>query len=200
MIDNFEQIKSLLKFDSEQDFYFLQIIARKKDHKDNPMKKLGTNNNSRLIKAYYIFSTEQLDEYKDEIIELCKLFKARAGISLNRRNSRDLSLEMLALLANNIKNNHFNQLSKLYNTICGQHHSEKDKTWILDVDTKDNDFVNKVIEDIKTIEPEGDKLIAKIETKNGYHLITRSFNSQKFGMMYPEVELHKNNPTILYIP
>ena len=200
MIDNFEQIKSLLKFDSEEDFYFLQVIQRKKDHKNDSTTKLGTNNNSRLIKAYYIYSTEQLDRYKEEIIQLCNLFNARAGISLNRRNSRDLSLEMLSLLAYNIKSNHFNQLSNLYNSVCGQYHSEKDKTWILDIDTKDMNVVEKIKNDIVDLEPVGKKDIALIETKNGYHLITKAFNSQKFGLLYPEVEVHKNNPTIVYIP
>jgi len=34
MIDNFKQIESLLKFDNEYQFYFLQIIQRKKDFKE----------------------------------------------------------------------------------------------------------------------------------------------------------------------
>ena len=32
MKDNFDIIKPLLKFRSEDDFYFLQILQRKKDH------------------------------------------------------------------------------------------------------------------------------------------------------------------------
>jgi hypothetical protein len=38
MVDNFEIIKSLLQFDSEDDFYHLQILKRKKE---NP--ELGSN-------------------------------------------------------------------------------------------------------------------------------------------------------------
>lgn len=56
MINNFEQIKSLLKFEDENEFYFLQIIQRKKDHKESNFK-LGISNNNRLIKAYYIYLT-----------------------------------------------------------------------------------------------------------------------------------------------
>ncbi len=201
MIDNFKQISSLLKFDNENQFYFLQIIQRKKDFKEeDTITYLGTNNNNRLIKAYYIYSLEQLERYKSEIIALCTLFKARAGISLNRRDSRVISLEMMKLLADNIKNNHFNQLSKLYNTVCGQYHQEKDKTWIIDIDTKDTNFIDEVTLAISTLEPIGLKQIAIIPSKSGYHLITRSFNSQKFSQMYPKIEIHKNNPTNLYIP
>ena len=32
MINNFNLIKPLLDFNSEDDFYFLQILQRKKDH------------------------------------------------------------------------------------------------------------------------------------------------------------------------
>ena len=87
MINNFEQIKKLLEFRSEDDFYFLQILQRKKDH---PAGKVnGTNNNSRLIKAYFIKSIEHLEFVEPEIIELCKLFQARAGINLNRRSFKN---------------------------------------------------------------------------------------------------------------
>ena len=61
MIDNFEQITSILNFESEDDFYFLQIIQRKKDNPDGCM---GSNNSSRLIKAYSIKSIEELDKKK----------------------------------------------------------------------------------------------------------------------------------------
>ena len=47
MVDNLDKILPLLKFESEDDFYYLQILQRKKE---NP--QLGSN--SRVIKNYYI--------------------------------------------------------------------------------------------------------------------------------------------------
>ena len=47
IVDNFEQIRGLLKFDSDDDFYFVELLQRKKDNPD-----FGSNN--RLIKYYYI--------------------------------------------------------------------------------------------------------------------------------------------------
>ncbi|WP_265091158.1 hypothetical protein, partial [Acinetobacter baumannii] len=41
---------------------------------------------------------------------------------------------------------------------------------------------------------------AEIPTMNGCHLITKPFNLQKFKEKFPEIDVHKNNPTILYIP
>lgn len=44
MVDNFELIRTLLKFESKDDFYFIQILQRSKD---NP--EIGANN--RLVKS-----------------------------------------------------------------------------------------------------------------------------------------------------
>ena len=197
-VNNFDLIKNLLSFDNEHEFYFLQIIQRKKDHKQGGI--LGTSNNSRLIRAYYIYSGEQLEKYKPEIIALCDLFGARAGIGLNKRNAQVLSLEMIALLAQNIKSNHFKQLGSLYNTICGLHYVSKDKNWILDVDGS-NDFTEGQLRlFLEFQEPKGDKVLAKVPSKNGYHLIVKPFDARNFGECFKTVEVHKNNPTNLYIP
>jgi hypothetical protein len=198
MVDNFEQIKSLLKFDNENEFYFLQIIQRKKDHKDSNFK-LGISNNNRLIKAYYIFEVEQIDKYKTEIITLCETFNARAGICLNRRNSRKLSLEMMKLLADNISNNHFNQLGGLWNTVCGQYNHDTDKNLIIDIDDKNYDDY-ELLKFINNQQPVGKKLVSTIESKNGFHLIVKPFDLRTFSELFPLFEIHKNNPTILYIP
>lgn len=201
MINNFEQIKELLKFDNENEFYFLQILQRKKDMKNIDVHLTGSNNNSRLIKAYYIYSIEQLNKQEQEIIQLCNLFGARASINLNRRNAYQMSLEMMALLATNIKCNHFTQLHRLYNTICGQHHSEKDKYWIVDIDHKNRREINDVLCFIEQeCQPIGNKFISLVESKSGFHLITTAFNTKQFSDKYSELEIHKNNPTNLWIP
>jgi len=37
-----------------------------------------------------------------------------------------------------------------------------------------------------------------VPTKSGVHIITRPFNLKKFKEKYPNVDVHKDNPTILY--
>ena len=49
--DNFDKIGEILKFDGPNDFYFLQIIQRKKDGCD--VSDSG-NSGYRTIKSYYI--------------------------------------------------------------------------------------------------------------------------------------------------
>jgi hypothetical protein len=39
-----------------------------------------------------------------------------------------------------------------------------------------------------------------IKTKSGFHIITQPFNVMKFKERYPDVDIQKKNPTVLYIP
>jgi hypothetical protein len=45
-----------------------------------------------------------------------------------------------------------------------------------------------------------DKVVKKIPTPHWMHLITTPFDLQEFKKVYPEIDVHKNNPTILFIP
>lgn len=201
MVDNFSLIKSLLKFETPMDFYFVQVLQRKKDHKEEN-KRLGRNNNARLVKAYYIYSLEQFEEYKDEMIALAKMFNARVGINLNKRNNKRVAFEMNIRLAGCLMSGNYN-LSKLYNSCCGLVSSSGgDKLWLVDLDSEDLPKTKSIIECIEGLEPhlEHSKIVAQIPTKSGLHLITTAFNSQKFSKVFPEIEIHKNNPTVLYVP
>lgn len=199
MIDNWEIIKPLLKFDNKDEFYFLQIIQRKKDFKES-QERLGRNNNNRLIKAYYIYNLQQMDDYKEEIIKLCNLFNARAGINLNRRNQRDVSLKCLEILAISLRKEEYIGNSKIYNSACGKE-SSTDKLWLVDIDTKDEAEIANVEYIIGLCEPITDesKILSKIPTKSGVHLITNRFNRKTFSS-YRTEEIHTNNPVNLYIP
>jgi len=200
MTDNFDKIIPLLSF-KEGYFYFVQILQRKKDHKGDG-KVNGTNNNSRLIKAYYIDSQDKLEFVKPEIIELCKLFNARAGINLNRRSYEKMAFQQLKKITDQILNKEFAKAHRAYNAVCGSYSHDTDKSWIIDIDGSDehqqsNDmiaFINK------SCFPEGAKYLATIPSRSGYHIITRPFDMHKFKTVYPSIDVHKNNPTNLYIP
>lgn len=98
IVDNFELIRTLLKFKSKDDFYFIQILHRSKD---NP--EIGDNN--RLVKSYYIRSLGHFDSKKNEIKQVCKLYKARAYIHLTKRSYKDVFLVCLQNLVERIRYN-----------------------------------------------------------------------------------------------
>jgi hypothetical protein len=195
MINNIELIKPLLNFDNEDDFYMLYIFKRKKDQ---PEGERDNHQSVRTIRSYCIKSIEQLEKRYDEIIQLCEMFKARAYIHIQKQNHKDVALDMLVDLAQRIKSGQHQQ-QNLFDSIVGQMKTYE-KRWIVDVDTKDEDIILNIRYIINTIRPEGLKVHRTIPTKNGYHLITDRFDVMEFKKHYPDVDIQKKNPTLLYYP
>lgn len=195
MIDNFKLIEPLLEFPNEDIYYHLQIIQRKKD-----CPEIGSNN--RVIKSYFICKKESLEKIKQEIIDLCKLFNARAYINLTPKSLKKTTLLQIKYLSERLYMNDLKKIWKSWNSCAGEIKGEKPR-WVVDIDDTTNSIFDKktkeVMNYIHHIEPENfSKTIATIPTKSGYHLITTPFNLQKFQEEYPDIDVHKNNPTILY--
>ena len=196
MIDNLEQIKQLLNFEQEGDFYMLYVFKRKKDQ---PEGERDNHQSVRTIKTYCVDSIEYLEKRYDEIKQLCEMFKARAYIHVQKQNHKDVSLEMMMSLAERIRNGQHVQKG-LFDSVVGQIKTYE-KRWIVDVDTKDEIELNAVKFAInKFCRPEGDKVESVIPTKNGYHLITDRFDVMEFAKHFPKTEIQKKNPTLLYLP
>jgi len=195
MINNFDIIKNLLVFPHQDSFYFLQVLQRKKDHPN-----LG--NNSRVIKTYYITSVEYLENHMDEIITLSDAFNARAMINLNPRSFRKTGFAVLRKIADQMGNDDFFSIRKSYDSVCGEYQSEIDKRWLVDIDSTDPELIAWVemkINELHASHPTYE-ILAKIPSKSGVHIISNPFNMDKFGALYPDIDVHKNNPTSLYIP
>ena len=200
MIDNFELIKPLLTFYNADIYYHLQILRRGKDHPELPAA-------NRMIKAYFICSLESLDYVEQEIKGLCKFFGARAYINLAPKSIKKTTMLQLKYLAERAYIGDYKKIWKSWNTCAGEIKGEEPR-WVVDVD--DCDF-RKGLDEIETfIDKECEphtllhnplkvaKVIAEIPTKSGYHLITTPFNLQQFKEKYPDIDVHKNNPTLLY--
>jgi hypothetical protein len=196
MIDNIELIKDLLNFENEGDFYMLYVFKRKKDQ---PEGERDNHQSVRTIKTYCVDSIEYLEKRYDEIKQLCEMFKARAYIHVQKQNHKDVSLEMMVSLAERIRNGQ-NIQKGLFDSVVGQIKTYE-KRWIIDVDTKDETELNAVKFAInKFCKPEGDKIHSTIPTKNGYHIITDRFDVMEFKKHFPELDLQKKNPTLLFLP
>ena len=199
MIDNIEQIKQLLNFENEGDFYMLYVFKRKKDQ---PEGERDNHQSVRTIKTYCVDSIEYLDKRYDEIKQLCEMFKARAYIHVQKQNHKDVSLEMMMSLAERIRNGQHIQKG-LFDSVVGQIKTHE-KRWIVDVDTKDEIDVHRAAHIINGIRPEGPKIEAVIPTKNGYHFITKRFDVREFDKRICEFgqvpDIQKKNPTLLFLP
>jgi hypothetical protein len=191
MIDNYQQIKRLLKFDDPDKFYFLQILKRRKD---NP--ELGRD--VKLIDNRFYYSMQAFEEDENGIKDLCTITNSRAYLRLNRRSSSQVALKCLARTADLISSQNFKDVKRCYLSVCGEFQSEENKTWIVDLDGDPD--VEKIIKVINDLEPPIHKTQALIPTKNGKHLISKPFRKDEFRKMFPEIDIHTDNPTLLFCP
>ena len=198
MIDNFELIKSLLTFPNDDIYYHLQIIRRGKDHPD-----LAAANKS--FKSYFICSLESLDYVEQEIKDLCKFFGARAYINLTPKSIKKTTMLQLKYLTQRMYEGDLKKIQRSWNTCAGEIKG-KEPRWVVDIDDTNIDNTNlqkenyeeRLVKYLAYLEPIGNKVIAKIPTKSGFHLITTPFNIQRFKEQCPDIDVHKNNPTLLY--
>lgn len=199
MIDNFVEINHIFFNQKEQlendYFYHLQIIQRKKD-----IEGLGCNN--ILLKAIIIDNDHPLDKFKDDIIKMCELYQARAYINVGPKSKKKVAVQMLQDLAQCFAKNDFNYTKRLWNTAAGTVNPFL-KRWIIDCDITEEFTMEdrqNVINIVHESNPEGYKMIGIIPTLHGYHIITTPFDLRRLKEEYPNLDVHKNNPTVLYVP
>jgi hypothetical protein len=198
MINNLELIKPLLNFEKEGDFYMLYVFKRKKDQTTDK----ANHQSVRTIKTYCVESIDYLEKRYEEIMQLCEMFKARAYIHVQKQNHHDVSLNMMVALAEKIRNGQHKQ-QNLFDSVVGQLKT-LEKRWIVDIDTKDEEALLKIMKLVNRCRPEGNKIYATIPTKNGYHLITGRFDVMVFNktmsLQGDVPDIQKKNPTLLYLP
>ena len=202
-IDNINTIKRLLNFENEGDFYMLYVFKRKKDQ---PEGERDNHQSVRTVKTYCVDSIEYLEKRYDEIKQLCEVFKARAYIHVQKQNHKDVSLNMMVALAQRIQDGNLKQ-QHLFDSVVGQLKTHE-KRWIIDIDNVSTDsfahaeYYTSMREYINELQEEAgkDKSMAFVKTKSGFHIITQPFNVMKFKEKYPDVDVQKKNPTLLYLP
>lgn len=195
MIDNLSLIKLLLNFEQPGDFYQLLVLQRKKDQVTNR----SNHQSVRTIKSYTIGSIQQLESSWAEIQQLCEVFRARAYIHVQKQNHNDVSLELIQAIVRRLQSGQINQ-QYTFDSVVGQLKTYE-KRWIIDIDNRDEEldremqlFINQ------ECRPIGMKILANIPTLHGHHLITERFDLAKFRQKYPQIDVHRKNPTLLYCP
>lgn len=198
MLYNFNRFEQQLKFESEHDFYFIQVIKRNKDQKDDIGK------NSIVIKDFFINSIRDYKDKKSKMQDLADENNARVMGRLNVRNYEKLSLKMMKLMVEYIESKTYIGMNNMLAKVAGQYHSDPNKKWLLDFDEPfDQDKYNNLDLILHGIEPRdfNTKVIGHFPSPNGYHVITRPFNLKKFKETeYGNIDVHKDNPVNIYVP
>lgn len=209
MVDNFEQIKSILKFDDKTMFYYIQLLRRAADDSHDENSKLYHGNmHSRSLKNYHWYEASDVDKYENEIKTLCNTNNCRAYIRLNRRSDEKVSIDLYEHIYLCMKSKTFKRPHYLLASACGKGNSEPKatKSWLIDVDAEDMVNLPYIYEAIKLAKSKfEDKLMYEIKSKSGVHLITHPFNKDDYKNFFINKKLvapsiHEDNPTILYAP
>ena len=212
MVDNFEIIKPLLKFENEGDCYYLQLLRRQSDDPmidGKPDPNYHGNMHSRSIKDYFVSSIDYLEQKEAEIKELCKSFNVRAYIRLNKRNYKQISFAIMKHITEQLVSGQtFNSPFSLIASAAGNSNCAGDrKTWILDLDVeylphkaaiydmllKCTPFNSRLAE----LEKEWGILIdarsrfiesnfMEVPTKHGIHIISRPFDTKTFKDLWEQ--------------
>lgn len=241
MVDNFELIEKYMAKQAltwkEGDCYYVQLLRRQAD---DPMiggvkdKKYHGNMHSRSIKDYLIKSVDHLEDVKQQIIEFCKLENVRAYIRLNKRNYKNIALQMMKHIAEQAASGEtYSSPFHLVSSACGECcQAGDDKTWLVDCDEEHLDYIDEITKIISKCQPNIEKInklknndasnyvsdenafllwknenLFKVPTKSGIHLIVKPFNKQMFSQQWDILfnnvkcpDIHKDNPTILFVP
>lgn len=207
IVDNFELIgKTFLPKEifNPDAFWDIRVIKRRKENPD-------LEKNSVLITSYQVQTRKELNDLKIHILKKCIDNNARAYINLNAKSYKKLAYQSLKAIADIIAEERYKDIKKVIDQTIGSGSNMKlqaswMKNWVVDVDSFDREFIDKVKELIES-SMESEKRIVKYEipTINGVHIITSPFNCKKFSddfrIFMPDVEvpeIKKDQPTLLF--
>ena len=200
IVDNFNLFKKILNLHNDDEFYFVQILIRGKD--GHTEQGINGSNKNRLIKFYTIKSAEHLAKVENEIKAICNAVNARAYIHPTKRSFKAVSKECLKATVEMFLSENNMGLKGAYSTACGKSYITADKKFVIDLDDE-NASQEKIKEIVDYITNECEplnhnKLCYRVDTAHGMHLITTPFNTAKFCQRFHDIDVHKNNPTLLY--
>ena len=201
MRNNFEIIKKLLDFSDKDTYYFLQILKRRKDNPDMDRDMI-------VIDDIFIYTLEQYDNMQEDIIKTCTAHNARAYFRVNKRSLKKSGMQMLKRVTDLIISENYKAIKNAYSSVSGEFHADEDKKWIIDIDNISIDAFNhdpkqiKMREELIRLQKETGREphMTYVPSKNGVHILTRPFNLKLFKDEYPNIDIHKDNPIILYCP
>ncbi len=208
IIDNFDKIKTFMNFESEDDFYFCQLMKRKKD---DVLGKWKTDCNNIIVGHYYFRSLEGFDRMADTIRNICNAENARAYIHLNKRSFKKCSMKLISTVTTNIETENYMGNRGAFDSVCGKYPNDKNKKWLYDYDGDKINlriFRNALDEILPNINPKenGTKILGILPTANGWHIILKPFDlmtfnkeiKERFGIDIKKEDFKKDSPTLLY--
>ena len=186
MVNNFDKLENICKFEKGTYYKFVALI-RKKDYKEDEKCILQNEKGEMFVRQWFIESKEDLEKYKQDMIELCNACKCRLYMTLDKKSIKKTVIKMKEQLDDMIKNYCFNPENKVslrklskFSASASQMSdcSASDKYFLLDYDFGEN-YKEDLFEDVKIIFE--DSYVDVLPTLNGQHIILRrNFDPKKY--------------------
>lgn len=188
-VDNHELVASLMPATDDGDtFMYTELLNRE--------AKQG-NNHVRVVRTFFHSCREQFLVQWPTIKALADAANVRAYTRLGTRSYKRVGAMFTQMVVEAALVGHWQHMGRIYSSACGRS-APVAKRWLFDVDAPSADS-----EALRDWLHDHDLLFAVVPSRKGYHLISRPFNAGQNAMtsaLPAGVELHKDNPTNLYIP
>jgi hypothetical protein len=186
-IDNHETVRLFASLDEGQ-FIYTELLDRSKATRGN--------NRVRLLRTFYHSSMLAFDLEWHLIKSLCDSTGCRAYTRLAPRSYEKVGKLLTQLTVETAMQGHWKDMRHLYARACGRVKPEK-TMWLFDVDA-----INESTEEFKGHLDDMSLLLAIIPSRKGEHIITKPYwlDGDGYPRVPADVQLHKDNPTNLYIP
>lgn len=177
-------------------YYVIEIMRRGKDNPDLPAANVH-------FKNYYIYSWEDYERYENEIKDLCKTFRMRAYISVNRKDLRRVAINTVAEMTRRIAEGDYKRIYKVFESCSGKYKERNKNYWIIDIDNEGmtGKFAAAVRQFVNECQSQFDKnVITQIPTRSGVHIITHPFNKKEFEKKFNDFFKDENGNLICDMP
>lgn len=205
ILDNFNKLQNILQF-TDNSYYKFSVLLRNKDNAEIKNAK------QHIIKSWLCSSFEQINTFKNEMINTCRAFNGRLYVNLDRGSTIKTLLEIKKYVDTQIEQYIFSEdkiinpriIYRAFESNTDIDKSKDNRKWLIDIDKKDLLLFAKVKEKLPKQYFE-----EVFETKNGYHLIyKRKFNISEYlksDITFDEetkkyiIEYKSNAKTLVYM-
>lgn len=191
MVDNTELVAQYIDDRDDGDtFWYTELLDR----------NIGGSSRFKMLRTFEHNSRLHFLQRIDTIRLLCEKTGTRAYTRLSPRSRKKVGHELIAhLFKTVVMDKVYDQSGRAYASTCGKHPIHDRKLWLFDVDMVPGFEASTAIEMamLENSLSEHDAYVGKIPTKSGWHLIARPHH---VDYNHVGIQLHKDNPTVLYIP
>ena len=182
-IDNFDKVANALNISDPDQFYFVQIIRRKKD---NPNAKFHY---AEYPKSWDVHNAQELMAIKDEIKKLCTLYNARAYIRLNPRSHKLTDANAAEMIKRSLRTN-CSLNTEIAHAMAAGHsfktrrHTRDFPVSMIDIDTTNKSIQQKVL---NQLQQNGIQVLFTYETLNGgLHIVMPNRDACKLDFTWAD--------------